>query len=153
MIFKHGRISVSSWLQYNKCALIRSVGVQTTGILLVDDFQLCRQFVVSILRDIPNLQILSQGIKWSRRCRASQAVAVRFGSARHRHRPSRAEWLRGGSTNTPVLPKSKMLFLNQESNEFVLGAFGSGAHGYPLKAHPEAELLTAIYASSPALSS
>jgi DNA-binding NarL/FixJ family response regulator len=118
-------------------------GLQTARILLADDFQPFRQFVVKILGDRPELQIVyqaSDGAEAVEQAKLWQPDLVLLDIG--------LPALNGFEAAAQIhiySPKSKILFVSQESSsDIVSAAFSLGACGYLLKADAGAELLAAI---------
>ncbi len=115
------------------------------SILLVDDFEPFRQFVIATIKKQPELQVICEAsdglvaIQKARRLQP-QLVLLDIGS------PT----LNGIEAARLILafaPKSRILFLSQESSRAIVqAAFDSGAWGYVLKSDAGRELLPAINA-------
>jgi DNA-binding NarL/FixJ family response regulator len=114
-------------------------------ILVVDDFEPWRRFVFSMLKKEPELQII---------CEVSDGLeAVQKADQLH---PDlilldiglpRLNGIEAARRIRKVAPKSKILFLSQESSADVAQeALSLGAWGYVIKAHAGSELLAAVEA-------
>lgn len=115
-------------------------------ILVVDDFEPWRRFVFSMLKKKPELLVI---------CEASDGLeAVQKAEELH---PDlilldiglpRLNGIEAARRIRKVAPKSKILFLSQESSADVAQeALGLGALGYVIKAHAGSELLAAVDAA------
>ncbi len=115
------------------------------SILLVDDFEPFRQFVIATIKEQPELQVIceaSDGLVAIQKARRLQPQLVLLDIG--------IPTLNGIEAARLILafaPKSRILFLSQErSRAIVQAVFDLGARGYVLKSDAGRELLPAINA-------
>ena len=112
---------------------------------MVDDYEPFRQFICSTLRKRPELQIVgevSDGLEAVYKAQELQPdlIVLDIGL------PS-LNGIEAGRRIRIVSPRSKILFLSQESSaDVVKEALSLGARGYLAKAHAGSELLAAVEA-------
>jgi len=117
--------------------------VRSFTILVVDDFESLRRFVSSTLQQRPEFQVVGEasdglaGVQQAAELRPD-VIVLDIGL------PG-VHGIEAGRRIREVSPKSRILFLSQESSpEIVQEAFQSGAHGYLLKSDVASQLLPAI---------
>jgi DNA-binding NarL/FixJ family response regulator len=119
--------------------------LSTVRILVVDDFALFRQFVVELLGKRPELQIVGEA---SDGLEALQ-LAVEFGPdliLLDIGLPS-LNGIEVARQMRSLVPKSKIIFLTQESSsDVVQEALSLGARGYVTKTKAPADLFAAVEA-------
>jgi DNA-binding NarL/FixJ family response regulator len=114
-------------------------------ILVVDDFEPWRRFVFSMLRKRPELQVIceaSDGLQAVRKAEEllPDLILLDIGLPR-------LNGIEAARRIRKVAPKSKILFLSQESSPDVAqAALSLGASGYVIKTHAGSELLPAVEA-------
>ncbi len=114
-------------------------------VLVVDDYEPFRQFICSTLRNRPELRIVgevSDGLEAVYKAEELQPdlIVLDIGL------PS-LNGIEAGRRIRKVSPKSKILFVSQESSaDVVQEALALGAFGYVAKAHAGSELLAAVEA-------
>jgi len=114
-----------------------------TRILVVDDFQPFRAWVLSVLRDKPTLRVVAEACDGARAVQKAQElrpdlILLDIGLPK-RNGIEVARQVRDLS------PNSKILFLSQETaSEVLQEAMDAGAAGYVSKSKAGAELLQAI---------
>lgn len=112
-------------------------------ILVIDDFERLRRFVLSALEQRPEFQVVGEasdgleGVQQAEELRPD-VIVLDVGL------PG-VNGIEAGRRIREVSPKSRILFLSQESSpEIVREAFQSGARGYLLKSDVGTQLLPAI---------
>jgi DNA-binding NarL/FixJ family response regulator len=124
---------------------VRGFPRQVVQVLIVEDFQAYRAFVVSLLREKPSLQIVCEvedGLQAVARAQelSPDLILLDIG----------LPGLNGIETARQILkiiPESRIVFLTQETaSEVVHEAFNLGAWGYVVKSQAGRELLGAIEA-------
>lgn len=119
--------------------------MNSVRVLVVDDFELWRQMACSILSKNPKLQVIaeaSDGLEAVHKAEDLQPdlIVLDLGL------PT-LNGIEAARQIRELAPKSKILFLSQESDpDVVQGAIGAGARGYVLKASAETDLLAAVEA-------
>jgi DNA-binding NarL/FixJ family response regulator len=119
--------------------------VPSTRVLVVDDYEPFRRFICSTLRKRPTLQIVgeaSDGLEAVHKAEKLQPdlIVLDIGL------PT-LNGIEAARRIRVLFPKSKILFLSQESSaEVVQEALSLGALGYVVKAHAGSELLAAVEA-------
>ena len=114
-------------------------------VLVVDDFEAWRRFICSALQKNPELQVVgeaSDGLEAVHKAKELQPdlVVLDLGL------PT-LNGIDAARQIRKLTPKSKILFLTQESSaDVVQAALDSGAHGYVLKARAVNDLLPAVEA-------
>jgi len=121
------------------------VPIPIVRVLVVDDFEAFRRFVVSTIREQPELQVI---------CEASDGVEATQRAAELR--PDlivldiglpKLNGLAAAEQLLKLSPKSRILFLSVESSpDVVRAAFQAGAWGYVVKMDAEEELIAAVVA-------
>jgi DNA-binding NarL/FixJ family response regulator len=114
-------------------------------ILVVDDFDLFRQFVVQLLAIRPDLQVVGEA---SDRLEALQrAVDLRPDLILLDTRLRSLSGIEVARQLRSLIPESKIVFLTQVfSADVVEEAFGQGARGYVTKTRAHADLFAAVEA-------
>ena len=114
-------------------------------VLIVDDFVPFRHFVASILRQLPQLQIIgeaSDGIEAVEKAQELRPDLVLLDISL-----PRLNGIEAGRQIFSRFPRSKILFISQETSiDVVHGALAVGASGYIAKIDAASELLMAIRA-------
>lgn len=114
-------------------------------ILLVDDFEPYRRFVVSELQPNPEFEVVGRaedGVQAVQQAEDLQPDLILLDVGL-----PVLNGIEAGRRIRRVSPNSKILFLSQESSvEVVEEALRLGAHGYVLKSDAASELLPAIEA-------
>jgi DNA-binding NarL/FixJ family response regulator len=114
-------------------------------VLVVDDFELFRQFVVALLGIKPELQVVgeaSDGLEALQRAVELQPDLILLDT----HLPS-LNGIEVARQLRSLAPESKIIFLTQEfSADVVEEAFNQGARGYVTKARAHADLVAAVEA-------
>lgn len=114
-------------------------------VLVVDDFEPFLRFICSILRNRPEFQIVgetSDGLDAVHKSESLQPDLIVLDLAL----PT-LNGIEAARRIRTVSPKSKILFVSQESSaEVVQEALSLGAMGYVVKAHAGSELLAAVEA-------
>jgi DNA-binding NarL/FixJ family response regulator len=114
-------------------------------ILVVDDFEPWRRFVLSTLRRRPELQVVfetSDGLEAVQKAEELRPDLILLDIGL-----SRLNGIEAARRMRKVAPDSKILFVSQESSADVAQeALRLGARGYVIKAHAGSELLPAIEA-------
>jgi two-component system nitrate/nitrite response regulator NarL len=114
-------------------------------VLVVDDFARWRDFILEKLRENHNLQVIgvaSDGLEAVQKAKELQPDLILLDIGL----PS-LNGIEVARQIRKLSPKSKILFLSQESSaDVVQGALGTGAHGYVLKSDAESELLEGVNA-------
>jgi DNA-binding NarL/FixJ family response regulator len=119
--------------------------VSKVRVLVVDDFEAWRRFICSALQKNPELQVVgeaSDGLEAVHKAKELQPdlVVLDLGL------PT-LNGIDAARQIRKLTPKSKILFLTQESSaDVVQAALDSGAHGYVLKARAVNDLLPAVEA-------
>jgi DNA-binding NarL/FixJ family response regulator len=114
-------------------------------VLVVDDFELFRQFVVSTLRERPELQIIgeaSDGLEAVHKAEELQpdVIVLDIGL------PA-LNGIEAAKRIHSVVPDAKILFLTQNNDaDVVRAALSNGARGYVLKLDANKHLLHAVEA-------
>ena len=115
----------------------------TVRILVVDDFELFRQFVRSIMAENRELQIVgdaSDGLE-----AVQKAVELKPDLILMDIGLPSLNGIEAARQIRELVPESKIVFLSQESfAEVVQKAMGVGASGYVIKVMAGCELLTAV---------
>src|ERR1700746_3987814 len=117
----------------------------STRILVVDDHQPFRQFVVSMLEDQPELQIIGEaqdGLEAVQKAGQlkPELIVLDIGLPK-------LNGLDAARQICKLLPDSKILFVSQESSADIMQeALCTGAMGYVVKVDARTELLDAIAA-------
>jgi DNA-binding NarL/FixJ family response regulator len=117
----------------------------STRILVVDDHQLFRRFVVSMLEDQPELQIIGEaqdGLEAVQKAGQlkPELILLDIGLPK-------LNGLDAARQICKLLPGSKILFVSQESSADIMQeALCTGAMGYVVKVDAGTELLDAIAA-------
>ena len=115
----------------------------TVRILVVDDFELFRQFVRSIMAENRELQIVedaSDGLE-----AVQKAVELKPDLILMDIGLPSLNGIEAARQIRKLVPESKIIFLSQESSaEVVQKAMGVGASGYVIKVMAGCELLTAV---------
>jgi DNA-binding NarL/FixJ family response regulator len=120
--------------------------MSSVRILVVDDFEPFRQFIISTLQTMPELQVIaaaSDGLEAVRMAEELNPDLIlldiglpRLNGIEAAHRISR------------VLPDAKILFLSQDNDpDVVAAALSDGAEGYIHKLDVAKELLPAVEAA------
>jgi DNA-binding NarL/FixJ family response regulator len=119
--------------------------LSTVRILVVDDFEMFRQFVVELLGKRPELQVVGQA---SDGLEAIQkAVELRPDLILLDIRLPNLNGIEVARQMRSLVPESKIIFLTQESSaEVVQKAFSVGARGYVTKNMLLADLLAGVEA-------
>ena len=114
-------------------------------LLVVDDFARWRDFVLEKLRENHNLRVIgvaSDGLEAVQKAEELQPDLILLDIGL----PS-LNGIEVARQIRKVSPKSKILFVSQESSaDVVQGAFDAGAHGYVLKGDARRELLEGVNA-------
>ncbi len=117
--------------------------MRSCKILLVEDFDAFRQFVVLSLRQRPEFQLIyeaSDGLEAVQRAEELQPDLILLDIGL-----PRLNGIEAGRRIRKVSPNSKILYVSQEpSAEVVQEALHLGAQGYLLKTDAEGELLPAV---------
>jgi DNA-binding NarL/FixJ family response regulator len=120
--------------------------VATLRILVVDDFEMFRQFVVELLGKSPELQVVgeaSDGLE-----ALQKAVELRPDLILLDIGLPSLNGIEVARQMRSLVPESKIIFLTQESSaDVVQEALSLGARGYVVKVQAESELLAAIDAA------
>jgi DNA-binding NarL/FixJ family response regulator len=119
--------------------------LSTVRILVVDDFEMFRQFVVELLGKRPELQVVGQA---SDGLEAIQkAVELRPDLILLDIRLPNLNGIEVARQMRSLVPESKIIFLTQESSaDVVQKAFSVGARGYVTKNMLLADLLAGVEA-------
>ena len=114
-------------------------------ILVVEDFVPFRQFVLSTLANMSDLQVIgevSDGLEAVQRCVELQPDLILLDISL----PS-LNGIKAARQIRRLVPESKVIFLTQESSaDVVQEALSLGARGYVVKIKAASELLTAVEA-------
>ena len=114
-------------------------------ILVVEDFVPFRQFVLSTLANMSDLQVIGEvadGLEAVQRCVELQPDLILLDIGL----PS-LNGIKAARQIRKLVPESKVIFLTQESSaDVVQEAFSLGARGYVVKIKAASELLTAVEA-------
>ena len=114
-------------------------------VLVVEDYEPFRRFVASILQKHSALQIIcnvSDGVEAVQKAEELQPDLILLDIGL----PS-LNGIEVARQIRKVSPKSKILFVSQESSaDVVQGALNAGAHGYVLKSDSRRELLEGVNA-------
>jgi DNA-binding NarL/FixJ family response regulator len=127
--------------------LNREAGLQFSAvrILVVDDFELFRQFVVELLRKRPELQVVgeaSDGLE-----ALQKAVELRPDLILLDVGLPSLNGMEVARQLRSLVPESKIIFLTQESSaDLVREALSLGARGYVTKTRAQADLFAAVEA-------
>jgi DNA-binding NarL/FixJ family response regulator len=112
-------------------------------IMVVDDFEHWRSFVLSKLEKVPGLRVISEvadGLDAVQKAEALRPDLVLLDIGL-----PRLDGMDAARQILKLSPESKILFLSQESDsDVVQEALRIGARGYILKAHAGNELLSAV---------
>jgi len=112
-------------------------------ILVVDDFEKFRQFVVELLRKRPELQVVgeaSDGLE-----ALEKAVELRPDLILLDMGLPRLNGIEVARQMRSLVPESKIIFLTQETSvDVVQEALGLGARGYVTKTKAPADLFAAV---------
>jgi len=118
---------------------------RSIGVLVVEDYEPFQRFVASILQKQSALQIIcnvSDGVEAVQKAEELQPDLILLDIGL----PS-LNGIEVARQIRKVSPKSKILFVSQESSaDVVQGAFDAGAHGYVLKGDARRELLEGVNA-------
>jgi len=121
------------------------MGTSSVRVLVVDDFEPFRRFILSTLQDRPELQVIcevSDGLEAIAQAEKLQPDLILLDIGL-----PKLNGIEAGRQISKVAPQSKILFLSQESSaDVVREALGSGGQGYVLKAQAQKDLLTAVEA-------
>jgi DNA-binding NarL/FixJ family response regulator len=122
-----------------------SLAISSIRVLVVEDYEPFRRFVISTLQQQPELQVIceaSDGLEGIRRARELQPDLVLLDIG--------LPTLNGIEVARQIrklCPRSTILFVSQEnSSEIVQGALSTAAKGYVFKADAGRELLVAVNA-------
>lgn len=119
--------------------------VSSVGVLVVDDYEPFRQFVRSALGKRPELQIIgevSDGLEAVQKAEELRPDLILLDVGL-----PKLNGIDAARRIREVSPKSKILFLSQEtSGDVVQEALRAGGLGYVVKAHAGSELLAAVEA-------
>jgi DNA-binding NarL/FixJ family response regulator len=113
--------------------------------LVVDDFELFRRFVASVLQELPTVQMIceaSDGLEAVQKAEELQPdfIVLDIGLPK-------LNGLEAARQIRQLSPNSKILFLSQESSaDVVQEALGLGAFAYVVKSDAGSELLTSVNA-------
>ena len=112
-------------------------------VLVVEDFEPFRRFVVSILQERPELQIIcevSDGLEAAQKAEELQPDLILLDIGL-----PRLNGIEVARRIRKLSPGSKILFISQESSaDLVHAALATGARGYVVKTDAGSELLTAV---------
>jgi DNA-binding NarL/FixJ family response regulator len=117
----------------------------TVRILMVDDYEPFRDFVLSMLGTRPELRIVGQASDGEEAVRQAQRlkpqlILLDIGL-------SRLNGIEAARQIRTVSPESQIMFVTQESSDEVMQeAISSGAKGYIFKSKAAIELLAAVEA-------
>lgn len=115
------------------------------GILLVDDVEPWRRLITSMFQKSPDLQIIgevSDGLQAVQKAQELQPDLILLDIGL-----PKLNGIEAAQRIQQISPKSKILFLSQESSrDVVQGALSTGASGYVVKSDASRELLPAINA-------
>ena len=121
------------------------MGTSAIRVLIVEDYEPFRRFVVSILQQQPELQViceLSDGIAAVRKAQELQPDLVLLDIGL-----PMLNGIEAARQICDLCPRSAILFVSQEnSSDIVQGALATGAKGYVIKTDAGSELLVAVNA-------
>ena len=121
------------------------MATSSVRVLVVDDFEPFRHFVVSVLQKLPAVQVIcevSDGLAAVQKAEELQPdlIVLDIGLPK-------LNGLEAARQIRKLSPNSKILFLSQESSaDVVQEALGLGAFAYVVKSDAGSELLTAVCA-------
>jgi DNA-binding NarL/FixJ family response regulator len=114
-------------------------------VLVVEDFEPFRQFLSTTLQNQPDLQIIgevSDGLEAVQRAEELQPDLILLDIGL-----PKLDGIEAARRIRDCAPKSKILFVSQESStDVVQAALDAGAHGYLVKPDAGSELMTAVNA-------
>jgi DNA-binding NarL/FixJ family response regulator len=117
----------------------------STRVLVVEDFQPFREFLIATLQNGPELQVIAEVVDGLEAVQKSEElqpdlILLDIGLPK-------LSGIEAARQIRQCAPKSKILFVSQETSAAVVqGALATGAHGYVVKADACDELLTAANA-------
>lgn len=114
-------------------------------ILVVDDFQPFRHMILSILGDVPDMEIIgeaSDGVEAVRKAQQLQPQLILLDVGL-----PQLNGIEAARRIRQVAPRSRVLFVSQDNSpEIIEAALGTGAWGFVRKANLGGELLAAVNA-------
>ena len=123
------------------------------SVLLVEDFGPFRAFVSTLLREKPDVQVVSEAsdgleaVQYKLRLFKSYGLKSQDKSTLHGHWPAWTERNRGGTPDSRASPQIQNRLPHQEgSSEVVEEALSSGAQGYVHKPRAANDLFPAVAA-------